>query len=116
MSATPQPTGAPRPLAPSVNAMRVAPSLDLVCPYGQQINPHRNLFARRVLGFGFMDEATFMSWAINYGCPRLSAVAAQHMFHITRRDAVRGDATPMGLMVEISVRVTTGGIAPRGPE
>jgi hypothetical protein len=109
------------PLAPPCSTLlhlprRVAPSLDLVCPEGQQINPHRNLFARRVLGFGFMDEATFVSWASNYGCPPLTAVAAQKMFQVTCRDALHGDATCMGLLLEISVRVTTDGIAPRRPE
>ena len=83
-------------------------SLELVCPMGVQTFPPRNLFARRILGFVFLPEAEFVNWISWRGVPNEVPVVAHERWHQAFRDAIQGDASSAGLVVEVSVRVRTG--------
>ena len=90
-------------------------SLDLVCPMGVQTFPPRNLFARRILGFVFLPEAEFVNWISWRGVPNEVPVVAHERWHQAFRDAIQGDASSAGLVVEVSVRVRTCGMPPVDP-
>ena len=95
---------------------------ELICPLGQSVTAHRLAHPRRILGTGWMSEAEFIRWIGASGVPSLTAVAAQSRWQMACRSAMRGDMMSFQdqmhsggdmMIVELSVRVVTGGMDAR---
>lgn len=92
-------------------------TLDLVCPLGHDLNPERAMWARRIIAVGWMNENTFQQLAVGWGVPSLTRFAARSRWQDAANDAIQGDAhMNTDIVVEISVRVRTGGMSLTLPE